>query len=519
MALLRFLKGNYNSLSSATITEGQVLICGDTGEMFVDVAADKRVKIGDFVVVSNLAALEMLDASAVPTSRLYYVEDGNILARSNGTTWIQINKQQTLSELGGVAKSVYEEKVVSLEKADTDNANAIADVDTRLKTAEDKLKSVATTEGLGDLADTVAEHATAIDIINGTVETEGSMLKIAKDTADLAISNKIGDVEDGKTIVDMIAEVQSSSGYDDEEIRGLINDNAEAIDQEISDREGAISDLQSELEDQISSKVAQSDYDDKVAELVAEDERLSGLVNGNAAAIEELGGEIDTLVGDDAGKSIRTIANQELAAQLIPESAAEALDTLHEIAAWIQEHPDSASAMNAAIGTLQDKVDTGDQTVSAYVTAVIEALNIGDYAKATELAAAIERITALESSSATHATKTEMQSVADDLDAYKQNHNTDYDNDTIDAKVKGVQDQIDALDNTYATDAELTSAINAEVERANGVYADKTIVDSHTSNTDIHVTTADKEKWNSAQENAEKTANDALIAALSWSEF
>ena len=71
MALLKFLKGNYAGLSAKAITEGQVLICSDTGEMFVDVAADKRVKIGDFVVVSTLEALEALDASTVPTSRLY----------------------------------------------------------------------------------------------------------------------------------------------------------------------------------------------------------------------------------------------------------------------------------------------------------------------------------------------------------------------------------------------------------------------------------------------------------------
>lgn len=99
MALLKFLKGNYSNLNNAAINEGQVLICGDTGEMFVDVAADKRVKIGDFTVVANIAALEALDATAVPTSRLYYVEDGNILARSNGTTWVQVNKQPTIAEL------------------------------------------------------------------------------------------------------------------------------------------------------------------------------------------------------------------------------------------------------------------------------------------------------------------------------------------------------------------------------------------------------------------------------------
>lgn len=68
--------------------------------------------------------------------------------------------------------------------------------------------------------------------------------------------------------------------------------------------------------------------------------------------------DVTTLIGSDAGKSIRTIANEELAAQLIPESAAESLDTLTEIAAWIQAHPDDAAAMNQAITSLTALVGT-----------------------------------------------------------------------------------------------------------------------------------------------------------------
>ena len=105
---------------------------------------------------------------------------------------------------------------------------------------------------------------------------------------------------------------------------------------------------------------------------------------------------VDTLVGSDAGKSARTIAAEELAVQLVPANAQEALNTLAEIAAWIQAHPGDAAAMNAAITALQNKVDTGDQTVSAYVAAAIAALNIGDYATAANLTALAARVTDLE---------------------------------------------------------------------------------------------------------------------------
>ena len=61
--------------------------------------------------------------------------------------------------------------------------------------------------------------------------------------------------------------------------------------------------------------------------------------------------QINTLVGDDEGKSVRAIALDELTKKLIPAEAQESLDTLEEIAAWIQAHPGDASAMNEAIQT------------------------------------------------------------------------------------------------------------------------------------------------------------------------
>lgn len=143
-------------------------------------------------------------------------------------------------------------------------------------------------------------------------------------------------------------------------------------------------------------KVAEADLDTTLAQKI------------NAKAEQTT---VDTLIGADTGKSIRTIANEELAAQLIPESAKESLDTLAEIAAWIQEHPDDASAMNAAIEALQTKVDTGDKKVSEYVAAAIDALRIGDYAKAADLTALAGRVTTLEGATHTHANKTVLDGI------------------------------------------------------------------------------------------------------------
>ena len=135
-------------------------------------------------------------------------------------------------------------------------------------------------------------------------------------------------------------------------------------------------------------------------------------------------GKLTTLIDTDAGKSIRTIANEELAAQLIPENAKESLNTLQEIAAWIQDHPDDASAMNTRIGALETLV--GEDPVSTQINNAITALKIGDYAKAADLTAAIGRIAALEADTHTHANKalldTYTQTEANLADAVAKKH-------------------------------------------------------------------------------------------------
>lgn len=154
--------------------------------------------------------------------------------------------------------------------------------------------------------------------------------------------------------------------------------------------------LWSKIKQQLDTKAAQSDLETlagRVSTLEAapgyDDTALAARVTANETAIAgkasqsdltTLDGKVTTLIGSDTSKSVRTIANEELAAQLIAANADESLDTLQEIAAWIQSHPDDASAMNAAIEALEDKLELGldanDQeytTVKAYVEGYVGA--------------------------------------------------------------------------------------------------------------------------------------------------
>lgn len=86
------------------------------------------------------------------------------------------------------------------------------------------------------------------------------------------------------------------------------------------------------------------------------------------AAIKEVNDRIDDLIGDeeaDQDKSIREIAAEVLAEQLIPEDAQESLDTLQEIADWIQNHPADASELAADVADLKEQVATLETTQAA----------------------------------------------------------------------------------------------------------------------------------------------------------
>lgn len=174
-----------------------------------------------------------------------------------------------------------------------------------------------------------------------------------------------------------------------------------------------------------------------------------------------LAGRVTTLEGDDAGKSVRTIANEELAKQLIAEDAKESLDTLAEIAAWIQAHPEDASAMNEAIVALQNKVDTGDKTVSVYVADAIAALSIGDYAKAADLTALAGRVKAVEDDYLKAADKTELTNTINGVDGRLATVEGDY--------LKTVDKT--ELSNAIALKADQTALEAEETARKNAVQA------------------------------------------------
>ncbi len=135
--------------------------------------------------------------------------------------------------------------------------------------------------------------------------------------------------------------------------------------------------------------------DAKAKTVVEYAKEVADAATGNAAAV---GAKVDTLIGDDANKSVRTIANEELAAALIPENAQDSLDTLKEIADWIQSHPAEVTEMNSKIAALGDKAhEHANKTVLDGITADKvskwdSALHDGDIPAATAAALGLVKV-------------------------------------------------------------------------------------------------------------------------------
>lgn len=447
MATVAFKKGLLAALPS-TYAEGTFYVTTDERAIYLDVDGSTRIRIGDF---QEFATLQALQANTNPsTTALYYITELNVLAKWNGTSYVQINLDTgaTSIEVVGSGNAVtaasYDAGTRKLTLTMGETFAKPADVDEKITEAigdlgdkeegvpyadvkeyvDEKIADVVagSIEGLGALAskDKVAEAdldtALATKINGkanvGTADDTSDMdtLKGAKKYADEkaaavqtevdALEAKVGTVEEGKTVVQMIEEAQEAATYDDTEIKAKVQANTNAI----------------------------------------------GVLNGEAT----VEGSVKKTVADEIAKVIA--------------DAPESFDTLKEISDWISSHSDDAAAMNSAITALQGILDgigdteSGEKaTVVAYVTDAIAALNIGDYATAAQLTALAGRVTTLEGASHTHANKAL-------LDTYTQ------------------------------TEANLADAVAKKHVHANATELDK-------------IAAGDKAKWDAAEQNAKDYAD------------
>ena len=225
MANVAFKKGLLANLPK-TYTEGTFYVTTDERAIYLDVDGSTRIRIGDFQEVENLEALQ--DITNKSTTALYYVKDINVLAKYNGTSFVQINLDtgatsiEVVGDGNAVTAASYDPatRKITLTKGAThttaeDVSNAIdlaigelgnKEGDTPYANVKDyvdtKIADVVagSIEGLGELAskDEVAEsdlEATLATKINGKADST----QVATDI-DAAKTAVIGTASDASTV-------------------------------------------------------------------------------------------------------------------------------------------------------------------------------------------------------------------------------------------------------------------------------------------------------------------------------
>lgn len=274
----------------------------------------------------------------------------------------------------------------------------------------------------GEIQDTDTQYKLAVDAEDNR---KFHLYSKAKDAADYTLQNTITiPAETVYTLVEGTTNGTVKFQGEDVKVHGLgsaaFKDTTAfeakgALDSAIAEAKQAGTDAQADV-DALAAKVGTVPESKTVVQMISDAQTAATYddtgIKDRMVAAE---GKITALVGDDASKSARAIAAEEVAK--IVDGADSSYDTLKEIADWISSHKTDAGAMNSAILALEAIVDgiggEGEKaTVVAYVTDAIAALKIGDYAKAADLTALAGRVDTLEGKAHEHANKTVLDGIS-----------------------------------------------------------------------------------------------------------
>lgn len=529
--MIKFLRGNVASLPQ-TATAGAVYFTKDEG-LYLGLEDGSYHRYGDFITVANVAALPSTGAHE---TCMYYCEAENILAKWDGAEWVQINKQKTLEQLGGVAKSVYEAKMALLEKADTDNATAISDLTTYVgaipETAtatnivayvQEKTAGIATDTALEELTGRVATAEGDIDKLEAALGAEGATGKAvaaAQDAADKAqaaadkaqgevdtLEGKVGAVEDGKTVVGLIetAQAQADKGVQDAATAQAAADKAQ----------GEVDALELVVGTPAEGKTIVQMIEDAQAAATYDDTQVKADIKANADAIDAI--EEDYLKAADKTELVKAIDAEKQRAEGIEgglETRLKAVEDDYLKAADKEELQDNIDAVNEALELLTEGVDAdkvdGVKDLIKYVEdhgPVVTGMQEGIADNAGAIADLAE-VVGKEAEGEAPATGL-VKDIADNAAAIA----------TEKARAEGKEAELAQADiDNLAAAKKYTDDEIAELKI--GDYAKQSDLDAHTGDAVAHITAAERTAWNAAEKNAKdhadglNTAMNARVEAL-----
>lgn len=218
--------------------------------------------------------------------------------------------------------------------------------------------------------------------VSGSVGTAiSNAVKVESDRAsgvEQGLANRIGSLEldnttnksNIQTNTNDIAALKLAIG-ESGSVSEAITSSLETLDADVTSTDGTNVNVRVVEVDGKITEVHVTDASASSQELANEITRATGEEGKLSTAINTEKGRINTLYGvtadsqGDSGKSVRTIANEELASQLLSGSADADFKTLQELASWLEDHPESASAMNNAISANSTSINNLTSDVNA----------------------------------------------------------------------------------------------------------------------------------------------------------
>lgn len=210
------------------------------------------------------------------------------------------------------------------------------------------------------------------------------------------INTKIGEVVEGKTVVEMISDAQAAATYDDTDVKAdiaalglLVGDESVAIQigKETTRAQGVESGLETRLKKVEDDYLKASDRTDLEDAIDAAEESAVNRVLGYLAE-EEINTSYDTLKEVAAWIESDTTNSAELIGRVT------AIEEDYLKGADKTELQDAIGELEAFVGALPEGATS--ETVVAYIQEAIDGLKIGDYAKAADLTELAGRVTTAE---------------------------------------------------------------------------------------------------------------------------
>ena len=344
---LNFRRGNPNPLDNSSVW-------ASLAEAQNYAATDPVAYVGQILTVVD-------NANSIAT--VYAIQDEAGTLKKVGTSPVGDESTITVAEDGTV--SLF--GVTGLELTRTEEDGSTTKINYQPLLVDGKLTwvepSATTVEGLATEIEGIKTRLSAVEATVGNAE--GGLVKdVADNASDIeAINTKIGTVTEGKTIVEMISDAKTEATYDDTALAGRVttieDDYLKAADKTALETKMA-TDISTAKTETIAAIMGEAGIDEKYDTL----KEIADWILSDTTASAQLITRVTTIENDYLKGADKTTLQGEI------------------------------GALETFVGTLPEGAVSTN--VVAYIQEVVDALNIGDYAKASELTALVNRVKALE---------------------------------------------------------------------------------------------------------------------------